>query len=350
MSVSDRARELIQKSLEAIASESELAELETMLAIDPEVAAALADAARLHVGLVRYFQKQQKLDQVALLLNRDLAQPDDADSPSGNSDSSDFDISDVDLCQFDPGHIDPAMATAGPSISSYRARDSKVVILPDSARGRRARFLKPNRKWAAIALLLLVGAFLWSWWGTRSRGDRFRIVSGSVAIAGRTDAKVPVGTKSADHRLNTVTKAGGISEVPLNVSFEVVGGSPAVLELPGGTRFELTLGTRGSFQRAAGQRGSQPVVLALESGGGVLTVSRGGPACRVKTGVADVATEHGKVSFTLFAAESLQISRPAAERQPRLTVSVSEGLAMVEHAGTVTWLRAGESRTFFKQT
>src|SRR5690349_6981533 len=69
MSTSDRNHELIQKYLDALASPAELAELEGLLAADPEVANAFAEAARLHAGLQDYFQKQYKMDQVASLLN-----------------------------------------------------------------------------------------------------------------------------------------------------------------------------------------------------------------------------------------------------------------------------------------
>ena len=138
MPASDRVRELIQKSLEAIASDSELAELDRLLATEPKVADALAAAARLHASLTRHFGKQQKLDQVARLLDHGspgLTPPsqrgaDGHDSDKlASGDTSDFDISAIDLCQFDPGHIDPAVATAGPSISSYVARDSKTIRL-----------------------------------------------------------------------------------------------------------------------------------------------------------------------------------------------------------------------------
>src|SRR4029077_14650623 len=65
MPLSDRSLELIQKYLEALASASELAELEGLLAADPEVANAFAEAARLEAGLHDYFGKQYKIQQVA---------------------------------------------------------------------------------------------------------------------------------------------------------------------------------------------------------------------------------------------------------------------------------------------
>ncbi len=69
MSLSERSQELIQKYLEALASEAEIAELEGLLATDPEFAAAFAAAARLEAGLHSYFRQQYKIDQVAALLN-----------------------------------------------------------------------------------------------------------------------------------------------------------------------------------------------------------------------------------------------------------------------------------------
>src|SRR5262245_50507196 len=73
--VSDHTHDLIQKYLDGLASEAELIELEGLLAGDPEIADAFADAARLHANLQEHFQQQYKIDQVAALLESPEAAP-----------------------------------------------------------------------------------------------------------------------------------------------------------------------------------------------------------------------------------------------------------------------------------
>ena len=334
MSVTDRARELIQKSLEAIASESEYAELERLLAADPEVAFALANAARLHAGLSQHFRKQQKIGEIASLLGKSAGGPaasqnrPDRHAPPEltTGESADFNISDMDLRQFDPGHIDPDFAATGPVVSSYKARDSKMIKLTKS-RGSRKRLGKHARTWAVLSLVLLVGAFFVAWWGSHSRGDHFRVLAGQVAIA-----------------------AQDVAEVPINAAFEVIGNESAILELPGGGRLELKQATRATLAKDTRgldkSDGTYPVVLELEAGGGIVTAPSDSLPFRIRTAFANVTTQ-GRVSVNLTIGEPSHTAKPVGGGSRALHIAVLDGTAMVEQAGVVSWLQGNEHRTLF---
>jgi ferric-dicitrate binding protein FerR (iron transport regulator) len=297
MSVTDHTRDLIQKYLEALASESELVELEGLLASDLEVANAFAEAARLHAGLESYFRKQYKIDQVAAL----LAAPGHSASPAEQ----------------------PAGKSGAPAETTVQQASTFVPLNGGLSDARRAAFARrlsgASHRWkwiAAAALLLTIGIAIWFSSGTRA--DRLRLISGHVTVAGRA-----------------------VTEIPENALFEVVGKEAAVIQLPGRVRIELVPATR-----ALVRRGPSRSVVQLVSGGGDFRVQRDQSPFRVETALGVVTTTGGRFSLDLAGMLPQQFSSTAPVPMPSLAVVVVQGSVTVEHGGISTTLSAGQQQVF----
>ncbi len=317
MSIPDRSDELIQKYIEGLASKTELAELEGRLATDPEFAVAFADAARLEVSLHSFFQKQYKIDQVAALLNAPEPAPSPTDEQlagrSGNASQSSMptESSLPKGSLFIPRYRFPGLSRVG------RTRN-----------GRRPKAVAKRWKWIAAAVLLLATGM--AFWTSRSAGDgRLRLISGRLTVAGRA-----------------------MADLRENVLFEVVGSERALIELPGGARVELTPATRALIRRDPKQ-----FVVRLDSGGGEFRVLPHQSGIRVETvlGVVTTAetvlgvvtTAEGQFTLDVVTTPSEQFSTTEVIPLPRLVVAVALGSVILEQAGTVTTLSAGEERVFF---
>lgn len=307
MPVPERGHELIQKYLDGLNSESELAELERLLATDPEVAQAFAEMARLHANLQDYFRKQYKMDQVAALLNA----PEPPLSTTGGE---------PDGQSSRPAQPDKAIEPPTPSSSTFTSRYTGPV---KTRRGAVARQLNAiARKWkpiAVAALIMVTGAAIWI--SKNSDNQRPRLISGRVTVAGRD-----------------------VSQIPDNFQFEVTGHEAAVIQLPGGARIELVAATRAAFRRDRDQ-----FVLQLESGGGDFRVEPDQPLLRVETvlGVVTVVTaEEGHFSLDLVTKLPAQVSPTISLELPRLVVAVAQGSVRVQQGDMETTLSAGEEHIF----
>src|SRR5262249_25206718 len=145
MPVPERVHDLIEKYLAALATDAELAELEGLLASDPEVAGAFAEAARLEGGPHDAFQKQYQIDQVAALLDPPQAAPAPATGePEGKV--------------VEPDQAGAPTGEPLPSSSAY------VPIFARLERARRSRHTPQTafsfREWkwiAAVAVVLMLG-------------------------------------------------------------------------------------------------------------------------------------------------------------------------------------------------
>ena len=298
MPVPERSHELIQKYLDALVSDSELAELEQLLATDTEVAHAFAEMARLHANLQEFFRKQYKMDQVAVLLNApEPLQPLPVCQPSGEPGPS-IEPSSLPHSTFTPRYAEP-----------LRSRGGEVA--------RKLHAVIRSRKTIAVALvLLLAGAAFWS--AKRPREERPRLISGRVTVAGRD-----------------------VAEIPENAQFEVSGHDVAVIQLPGGARIELVAATRAAIRREKDQ-----FVIELASGGGDFRVQPDQPPFRVETVLGVVSTHEGRFSLDLVTTLPAQVSATVSIQLPRLLVVVAQGSVAVEHAGVSTTLSAGEEQIF----
>jgi hypothetical protein len=299
MPVPERVHELIQKYVDALATDAELAELEGLLAGDPEVADVFAEAARLQVGLQDYFKKQYKIDQVAALL--DLPQTPPAPGtgePEGKV-------------------AEPAQPGA-PNTEPLPAGSAYVPIFARLERARRrhvARTTFSSREWkwiAAVAVLLMLGLTVWSLQG--SAVEPARLISGRVAVAGRD-----------------------VSQILENRTFEVV--EPAVIELPGGTRLELVAATRATLRREHGE-----LLVELESGGGEFQVAD--LSLRVKTPLGVVTAAKSEFSLDLLARLPEDISPTEPISVPRLEVAVAQGSVTIKQGDMTTTLTAGQKQIF----
>jgi ferric-dicitrate binding protein FerR (iron transport regulator) len=302
MPASEHIHELIQKYLDALASEAELAELEQLLATDPEVAHEFAEMARLHANLQDYFRKQYKMDQVAALLN---APEPSQSAPVGKSN----------------GESGKSNEPSSPLRSTFTPRYTGPV---KSRRGEFARhFDAVVRQWkpfAVAVLILVMGVAFWS--ARNSGGEQPRLISGRVAVAGRN-----------------------VTQLADNAQFEVMGHEAAVIELPGGARIELVAATRATIRREANQ-----FVVKLASGGGDFRVQPDQPSLRVETvlGVVTtvVTTNEGQFSLDLVTTLPKQVSSTMPIQVPRLAVVVVQGTVTVERAGISTTLSAGQEHIF----
>lgn len=307
MSTTDRSRELIQKYLEALVSEAELAELEELLATDPEAANAFAEAARLHAGLESYFRKQYKIDQVAALLAEPGQSAGPAEQPAGKSD----DASRPDA---------PVESTVQPA-STFVPLNGGLSDARRAAFARRYAGAGHRWKWiAAAALLFVIGIAIWSSRGAKN--ERLRLISGHVTVAGRA-----------------------VTEIPEDTLFEVVGKEAAVIQLPGRVRIELVPATR-----ALVRRGPNRPVVQLASGGGDFRVQPDQSAFRVETMLGVVTTTGGRFSLNLAGMGSPQFSSTAPVQAPSLAVVVAQGSVTVEHGGISTTLSAGQQQVFVNAT
>ncbi len=307
MPLSVRSHELIQKYIEGLASETELAELEGLLANDPEFAVAFAEAARLEANLKAFFQKQYKIDQVAALLNA----PEPAPPPTGEQPAA------------KSGDASPASM---PTESSLPKGSLFVLQILGSRACREwvahemAADPMPSRscwKWIAAAVLLLASGI--AFWSSRSPEDqRLRLLSGRVTVAGR--------------------EVAALSE---NVLFEVVGPERAVIQLPGGARIEFTRSTRALIRRDVNQS-----VVRLDSGGGEFRALPHQTGFRVETLLGVVTKADGRFTLDLVTTLPEQFSPTEVIPLPRLTIVVAQGTVIFEHAGTTTTLSAGEERVF----
>jgi hypothetical protein len=306
MPIPDRSQELIQKYLDALASESELVELEQLLATDPEVAHAFAEMARLHANLQDYFRKQYKMDQVAALLNA----PDPSQSTTGGQPSGE---------PVSPAKPGNSIEPPSPLRSTFTPRYAGPL---KSRRGEFARQLNTVvGKWKQIAvavLILVMGAAIWS--ARNPGGERPRLISGRLAVAGRD-----------------------ITQIPENGLFDVVGQEAAVIELPRGARIELVAATRAAIRRQADQ-----FVVELSSGGGDFRVQPDQPSLVVETELGVVTANAGQFSLDLVRTLPKHISSTVSIQLPRLVVVVAQGSVTVEHTGISTTLSAGQEHIFVK--
>jgi len=298
MSIPERAQELIQKYLDVPASESELAELEQLLATDAEVARAFAEMARLHANLQGYFLKQYKIDQVAALLNVPEAPAPLVGQTHGTAGL--------------PTQADNSVEQPSPQRSTFTPRYTAL------AKPRRRTIVRNWKSLAAVALVLVVGTTIWI--AKNAGGNGLRLVAGRVMVAGHD-----------------------VNRIPLNESFEVAGRGPAIIELAGGARIELAAATR-----CAIGRDNQLFVLKLESGGGDFRVQSDQPSLRVETLLGEVTTSGGRFSLDLITTLPEQVSSTATMsiQLPRLVVAVAQGAVTVKQAGISTTLSAGEERVF----
>ncbi len=306
MPLPERAQDLIQKYLDLAASESELAELEQMLAADAEVAIAFAEMARLHASLQGYFQKQYKMDQVAALLDATAAAKAPAvDQPTGTAAPATSGNSSIEQplprrTTFTPRYLGPVKPQRG-----IIARQLDAVV----------RHWKP----VTVALLVLViGTAVWI--ANNRSDDGLRLVSGRVTVAGRETRRIRA-----------------------NEEFEVANHEPAVIELLDGARIQLAAATRAAIVRDKDQ-----IVVKLESGGGSFRVESGQPSFRVATRLGDVTTDAGKFSldFITTLPEPVSPTAPMQVQLPRLVVAVAEGSVTVNRSGVMTTVAAGEERVF----
>lgn len=302
MSNSERGQELIQKYLEALASEAEIAELEGLLATDPEVAAGFAAAARLEAGLAGYFRQQYKIDQVAALLNAPEAPATPATGAAAEKTG-------------DPGEPRlPPGSTFTPRLD--RMAEARRVT------GRKPRSESPRWKSiAAAALVLIMGSV--AVWSIKHGGEEpFRLVSGRLTVAGRE-----------------------VTAIPENAIFEAAGDDAAIIELANSVHIELAALTRATINRKSGRP-----VMVVKSGGGDFHVSRNPSDFRVETTFGVVTSEGGRFSLKIVEGRPGPSSQPASIPLPSLTVVVAEGSVTVEHGGISTRLKAGQQRTFFSPT
>jgi ferric-dicitrate binding protein FerR (iron transport regulator) len=303
MSVSEHVHELIQKYLDDLVTDAELVELEGLLAGDPEVANAFAEAARLHTGLQDYFKKQYKIDQVAALL--DL--PQTAPAPATG--------------QPEGKVVEPAEAGAStggplPAGSAYVPIYARLERARQSRHVARTSFSSREWKWiAAVAVVLMLGLTVWSLRGPEV--ERARLISGRIAVAGR--------------------EASRILE---NRTFEVVSKEPAVIELPGGARLELVAKTRAALRRENGE-----LLVQLESGGGEFHVLPGQGPLLVETTLGVVTATESQFSLDLKKLPG-DFSPTEPVTVPRLVVIVAQGSVTVTHGDVSTTLSAGQEQVF----
>jgi ferric-dicitrate binding protein FerR (iron transport regulator) len=276
--------------------------LEGLLASDPEVAEAFADAARLHASLQDYFKRQYKIDQVAALLDA----PETATTPP----------------QTDGSGVNPGQPGA-PIVSPLPADSAYVPIYARLEKARRSRNAprpaSAARRWAsltAVVLLMSMGVVIWS---LRSpAAQQPRLISGRITVAGRA-----------------------VNEIPADRTFEVAGEETAVIELPGGARIELAAAASVMFRRD----GSRTVV-ELVSGRGEFDVPAEHPEVVVKTAVGVVTTTGGKFLVDLVTELPAQVKLTEPPPLPQLTVAVALGSVTVEHSGGKTNVSAGEVQVF----
>ncbi len=299
MSLSDRSQELIHKYLEALASESEIAELEGLLASDAEVAAEFAAAARLEAGLASYFRQQYKIDQVAALLNAPETPAAQVAEAAGASTG---------------GSSEPRLPHGSTFIPRHdRLAEARQAIFP-------TRSAPTARRWktmAAAARFLAVG--ITTWISKHTAEEPLRLVSGRLIHAGAE-----------------------VNSVPENSVFEVAGDESAVIELPGGAHIELAAATRGSIRRDR-----TGLIVNLGSGGEEFLIPAGASGFRIETKFGVVTTAGAKFSLTLVDAPPAHSSQAAGRALPSLTVAVVEGIVTLEQRGMSTRISAGEQRVFF---
>lgn len=312
MSISDRSHELIQKYFDALASEAELAELQALLAADPEVAVTFAEAARLEASLRSFFQKQYKLDQVAALLNA----PETSPAPTTKNETPNTKHL---LNTDDPAQLESPVASPVPMRSRFVPRYRFRGLLNAGRRGNGSNGHSWRWTWIATAALLLLATGIGIWTFRGAGDDRLQLVSGRLSVAGR--------------------EVTAISE---NALFEVIGHEAAFVKLPGGAHIELVTGTRATIGRDA----NRPVVR-LESGGGQFRVRAGQSAVRVETALGVITSADGQFTLDLVTKRPEQVSPTEAMRLPRLVVTVVQGSLTFERAGTSTVISAGEERVFF---
>lgn len=303
MSAADHNHDLIHKYFEARLTEAEQAELEALLASDPEVAGAFANAARLEAGLQAFFRTQYKTDQVAALLARSEAETDraPAEAPAAAPPAA---------------RVEPAAMVRSPLPpgSTFIPRFSRDTA---SRRAGIARhFERAAGRWKPIAAALLVLAVA-AVWLSRPPDSRFPIAAGRVVIAGREVSAIPAGT-----------------------IFEVAGPAAAAIQLPDGARLELAPQTRAALRRDANR-----LVMRLATGGGDFRITAEHPLA-VETALGTVTCTQGRFSLEFLAAFPPGISPAGAVQVPRLAIVVAEGSVSVERAGTATTISAGQQQVF----
>jgi ferric-dicitrate binding protein FerR (iron transport regulator) len=136
-----------------------------------------------------------------------------------------------------------------------------------------------------------------------------------------------------------------VEQLPQEKWFEVAGDAPAVLRLEDGSGVELAPATRA---RLHGQRDGKRPAVELAQGTGKFKVTSGAGAFRVETGMGNVTVLGTEFSVKLEPRGRGE-SRKARNRLV-LSVSVSEGSVSVDADGKNTVLRAGESRTFGRES
>lgn len=298
MSAGDRVHELIQKHLEGLASNLEIAELERLLVSDPGAADAFAAAFRLHTGLGRYFEKEFRMNEVARLLESE-------ESPAQNG----------------TGRPVSANSAAGEAEHPVPSLVNKNILEVTPRQAFLTKSSKPARRqwfWGAAALVLIaLGIGVWIK-VAHEKGPR--LLSGRVVVAG-----------------------GEIAHLPEGRPFEV--SERAVIELTDGSRIELLPATHARINR-----GAQGDVIELISGGGEFTASGKGPALRVETSLGVISAGEGAFSLDLMLSPPEHVTSMRPIRLPRLEVAVARGEVTVKQAGILSVLSAGEQKVFFGPT
>lgn len=306
MPVSDRSRELIQKYFDGLAAGADVEELERLLTADSDVAVAFAEAARLDAGLHDYFRKQYRINQVAALLD---------------ATKSTVDLESKTVAEESPAssaHAETS-STSASSESAYIPIDRRLI-----KRRRSRSWSHPSVsivRWTSIAaasLLLLVTGI---WLFRNSLGERPRMITGHVLVAGQE-----------------------VSSLPESTWFDV-GRNGVEIAFPGGVFMKLSGSTRATIRRESGE-----FKLQIASGGGQFEIPRRQFAFEVDTVLGAISTSQGRFSLELLTAVPGQISPPEQVRLPRLAVTVADGSVSVRQAGWVTTLGIGEQQFFFSPT
>ncbi len=299
MNDESRAADLIQKYLDGMLSESELAELQQLLIGDTTIADTFYAAARDDENLRDYFRRRRDNARMATILDDVMA------SPASNR-----------ACQTS----DETAATQPPNSSKPECGSNSVR--PASRRKRRLLRLTTWQWCAAASLLFAAGTgFYFAFVGDHRSPSAIshEVVTGSVRVNGAEATRVPEGA-----------------------TFEVVGQVAAVIQLTDGSRAELAPGTSATIR---GRVGQVRQVIALNRGSGRFEIKKGDGQFRVETAVGGV-TALG-TEFTVSVLSDETTTRDAAAPEAALVVGVIAGNVEVDYADEIYPLALGDDRIYF---
>ena len=305
MSTPERNPELIQKYLEDLASESELAELEQLLSTDPKFANDFAEAARLHSVLTEYFRKQYIMGQIADLL-KSSEESSNAAAPNAAA------VSPLLVAR------ETGAAAEDSSPSTFVPR---VAVTPvDSQKQFELRIRRVKQVAGALAALVC-GIMLLLVWPPSDR--RPHLVAGHASIAGQ---KI-------------------VSEISANATIDVTGMSPAVIDFGDGVLVELDPASRAVIRHE-----SRQTVIEILSGRGQFTVPAASAkrlAFHIATPKETVVTPGGRFTLEVFSIVATDVPSTAPGPHPTLVIEVAEGSVQVQHAGFWTSIAAGSKRVLY---